>query len=91
MRVAEETRKWEQGKCLLFDDAYEHEVWYHRRHKETGRHEHDCDKVNLASTNEIGQERVVLLLDVWHPDLTLEERMAVMDMFDGAKQEGWLT
>ncbi|NRA86238.1 MAG: aspartyl/asparaginyl beta-hydroxylase domain-containing protein [Rhizobiales bacterium] len=27
MRVAEETRIWEEGKCLVFDDSFEHEVW----------------------------------------------------------------
>ena len=27
MRVADEVREWEEGRCLVFDDAYEHEVW----------------------------------------------------------------
>lgn len=27
MRVAGEIRRWEVGKALLFDDAFEHEVW----------------------------------------------------------------
>lgn len=27
LRVAEETRYWEEGKCLFFDDSFEHEVW----------------------------------------------------------------
>ena len=31
LRVANETRAWQAGKCLLFDDAFEHEVWYHKR------------------------------------------------------------
>ena len=26
MRVGSESRAWEQGKVLLFDDSYEHEV-----------------------------------------------------------------
>ncbi|XP_054707090.1 aspartyl/asparaginyl beta-hydroxylase-like [Uloborus diversus] len=28
IRVANETRKWEEGKVLLFDDSFEHEVWH---------------------------------------------------------------
>ncbi|KFM75528.1 hypothetical protein X975_22465, partial [Stegodyphus mimosarum] len=28
IRVANETRKWEEGKILLFDDSFEHEVWH---------------------------------------------------------------
>ena len=27
IRVGEETRHWEEGKCLVFDDTYEHEAW----------------------------------------------------------------
>ncbi len=29
MRVGSETRSWQYGKCLFFDDSYEHEVWNH--------------------------------------------------------------
>lgn len=27
MRVGEETRTWQEGKCFIFDDSFEHEVW----------------------------------------------------------------
>jgi beta-hydroxylase len=27
LRVGAETRAWEQGKCLIFDDTVEHEAW----------------------------------------------------------------
>ena len=27
LRVGEETRAWEEGKCLIFDDTLEHEAW----------------------------------------------------------------
>jgi beta-hydroxylase len=27
MRVADETRAWEEGKCVIFDDTVEHEAW----------------------------------------------------------------
>lgn len=47
IRVDSEIRGWEEGKCLIFDDSYMHEVWH--RGSET---------------------RVVLLWDIWHPDLT---------------------
>jgi aspartate beta-hydroxylase len=29
MRVAEEIVTWEEGKCVVFDDSFEHEVWHH--------------------------------------------------------------
>lgn len=28
IRVAEETRTWEEGKLFIFDDSFEHEVWH---------------------------------------------------------------
>jgi Aspartyl/Asparaginyl beta-hydroxylase len=54
MRVGAETRTWEEGKCLVFDDSFEHEVW-----------------------NGAEGRRAVLLLDVWHPELTALERLAL--------------
>ncbi len=27
IRVRDETRSWEEGKCLIFDDAFPHEAW----------------------------------------------------------------
>lgn len=44
-------RSWQEGKMLIFDDSFEHEVW----HNGTG-------------------VRLVLIVDIWHPDLTDDER-----------------
>ena len=41
--------------------------------------------------NEAGADRVVLLFDVWHPDLAQAERDALVGMFDDARRAGWLT
>jgi beta-hydroxylase len=27
LRVGDETRVWSEGKCLVFDDTFEHEAW----------------------------------------------------------------
>ena len=54
IRVGDEVRRWEEGKCMVFDDTFEHEVW-----------------------NRTDQERLVLLIDLWHPDLTEPERDAL--------------
>jgi aspartate beta-hydroxylase len=51
IRVGSETRHWTEGKCIAFDDTYEHEAW-----------------------NKSGKTRVVMILDVWNPALTLPER-----------------
>jgi len=52
IRVAEETRHWQQGKCLVFDDSLLHEAW-----------------------NRTDQDRVVLIVDLWHPGLSDTEVM----------------
>jgi len=52
--VANETRSWEEGKCLLFDYSYMHQAW-----------------------NRSDRHRVCLLVDVWHPGLSLAERKAL--------------
>ena len=28
MRVGNETRPWKEGKAVVFDDSFEHEVWH---------------------------------------------------------------
>ncbi|NDI46768.1 aspartyl/asparaginyl beta-hydroxylase domain-containing protein [Goekera deserti] len=55
MRVGDEWVTWEEGRCLVFDDSFEHEV----------RHEGD-------------KPRLILLIDVLHPDLTEDGRRRVL-------------
>jgi aspartyl/asparaginyl beta-hydroxylase (cupin superfamily) len=47
IRVGDETRRWRQGRCLVFDDFFEHEAWNHT-----------------------DQDRIVLIVDLWHPGLS---------------------
>jgi aspartyl/asparaginyl beta-hydroxylase (cupin superfamily) len=51
IRVAGERLTWEEGRCLVFDDSFEHEVG------------HDGDT-----------DRIVLILDMLHPDLAGRQR-----------------
>ncbi len=50
IRVGEQTRQWQEGKCLVFDDYFEHEAW-----------------------NATGEDRLVLIVDLWHPGLSRTE------------------
>ncbi|EEY70406.1 aspartyl/Asparaginyl beta-hydroxylase, putative [Phytophthora infestans T30-4] len=68
IRVGDETRQWEEGKALVLDDAFDHEVWHNGKEG----------------------DRVLLLFDVWHPDLVQGEREAITEMFKEAKEKGWL-
>jgi aspartyl/asparaginyl beta-hydroxylase (cupin superfamily) len=58
IRVDQETRRWQAGKCMVFDESFEHETW-----------------------NETQQNRLVLIVDVWHPDLTADEREMLLSLF----------
>jgi aspartate beta-hydroxylase len=50
IRVGGETRGWQKGRCLVFDDRFEHEAWNHT-----------------------GEDRIVLIVDLWHPALSPTE------------------
>jgi aspartate beta-hydroxylase len=50
IRVGEQTRRWEEGRCLVFDDYFEHEAWNHT-----------------------DEDRLVLIIDLWHPGLSATE------------------
>ncbi len=50
LRVGGTIRAWEEGRCLVFDDSFAHEVW-----------------------NDSDRRRIVLVLDLWHPDLSEDE------------------
>jgi aspartyl/asparaginyl beta-hydroxylase (cupin superfamily) len=60
-RVGGETRRWEYGKAMVFDDMTVHEAW------------NDSDRI-----------RVVLIADLWRPELSAAERSAVTALMDCA-------
>ena len=47
LTVDGDTRGWEAGRCIVFDDSLMHEVW-----------------------NPSPERRIVLIVDLWHPDLS---------------------
>jgi hypothetical protein len=59
LRVGNETRLWDEGKLLIFDDSIEHEA-----------------------QNPADQLRVILLFDVWRPELDESERRSVAALFE---------
>jgi len=65
LRVGNETRTWESGKALVFDDSVEHEA------------------VNAGP-----EERVILLFEVWRPEVPEEDREAISRIFQAIDQFG---
>ncbi len=41
-------------------------------------------------TSLCSEPRVVLLFDIWHPDIQQEERKRIISMFDYAQGQGWI-
>jgi len=64
-RVGGETRRWEEGKLLVFDDSIEHEAW-----------------------NDSAEDRIILIFDVWRPELDAAERRAVTALFEAIDSYG---
>jgi aspartyl/asparaginyl beta-hydroxylase (cupin superfamily) len=65
LRVGHETRVWEEGKMLIFDDSIEHEAW------------------NRGLTT-----RVVLLFEIWRPEVAIHEREALTRLFEAIDLHG---
>lgn len=65
MRVGHETHPWQEGKILVFDDSFEHEIW-----------------------NRSQGTRIVLIFDVWHPELT-EIEILGFQHFERQLEEIW--
>ena len=62
MQVGNEVKEWELGELLVFDDSFFHRVWHEGLSSNRG-----------AETERGGENRVVLIFDIWHPDLVREE------------------
>ena len=57
LRVDREVLPWREGKCMVFDDSFTHEVW-----------------------NDSARPRAVLVVDLWHPDLTADEILVLNEL-----------
>ncbi len=63
LRVGSETRPWQNGEALIFDDSFEHEAW-----------------------NRSNQRRVILLFEVWRPEISETERSALITIFEAINE-----
>jgi aspartyl/asparaginyl beta-hydroxylase (cupin superfamily) len=65
LRVGNETRHWEEGKLLIFDDSIVHEA-----------------------RNPTTETRIILLFDIWRPELDRAEQRAVATIFEAIDAYG---
>ncbi|CEF61137.1 Aspartyl/asparaginyl beta-hydroxylase [Strongyloides ratti] len=59
IRVGNETKGWKNGKFIIFDESFEHELSYE----------------GAAA----GNNRIVLSIDLWHPEVPLEQRKLIIE------------
>ena len=59
LRVGNETRGWNEGKLLIFDDSFEHEA-----------------------KNDSSDTRIILIFDLWRPELSDGEKTGISAIFD---------
>jgi aspartate beta-hydroxylase len=64
LRVHDQLLTWTEGRCIVFDDSFEHEVWH------TGR-----------------ESRVVLLFDVFHPELSEDDKRELLAQLQVSLEE----
>ena len=71
LRVAKERITWKEAECFVFDDSIVHSASYPAG---------DATKKKCANSLK-KQCRVVLIVDLWHPDLTMEERQTICALY----------
>jgi Aspartyl/Asparaginyl beta-hydroxylase len=94
IQVGGETRRWEVDsngtpKPLVFDDAYEHSTW-NRPPLEEGAGATSAAPT-MSEEEKESKTRLILLFDVWHPELKEEEIQGLTGLFAEAKAKGWLS
>ena len=70
IRVGIDISSWEEGRVMIFDDSFVHEVW--QEGVKDAHHE-----ITLASSG----GRAVLIFDIWHPHVTKAEKDALEYIF----------
>ena len=56
LRVGDQYLSWSNGDLFVFDDSFDHEVWFE---------------------NEMNASRMILIIDLWHPDLSEQQRQTL--------------
>lgn len=68
LRVGKHCVSWEEGEPILFDDSFLHSAIY------AGCDDNDG---NTSSIDPCSGDRIVLIVDFWHPSLSIADRTAL--------------
>jgi hypothetical protein len=67
------------GKCLVFDDSLQHSAIHPKPDQRSSSR--GGGGGGSGGGRDGGGPRVVLIVDLWHPDLTLDERTALSHVY----------
>lgn len=67
-KVGNTLLNWNVGDIIVFDDSFVHKVWHVKR---------DDGELKLDGVN----ERVILILDIWHPQVDEDNKKYLQDLF----------
>lgn len=74
LHVDDQILSWENGQCIVFDDSFLHSVT-HSSQPDLSRENDAEDSTTFTNC------RAVLIVDLWHPDLSEDEREAIDYIF----------
>ena len=73
--VANRKAEWREGECVLFDDSFVHSAEFRRGRSEGEEADAGYEAGALA------EPRVVLIVDLWHPELSEADRRAIRTLY----------
>lgn len=82
LTVARRVVRWEEGRCVLFDDSFVHSAEYREPPRDPSDDPWD-DLDDSPSKKRRDADRIVLVLDLWHPALGPGDRNAVRALYPG--------
>ena len=68
-------RRWEDNRCVLFDDSFVHSAEFRR-----GASARD-EAARGFARGALARARLVLVVDLWHPELSDADRLALRTMY----------
>jgi hypothetical protein len=74
LKAGEHCVTWEEGIPILFDDSFVHSAVYVGSNNRSGG---SGDNSSSSSNEQYGGDRIVLIVDLWHPALSESDRTAL--------------
>ena len=80
LTVGDQTVTWEPGACLVFDDSFLHCV-EHAGPPVIEDEDEGSTLLARGPRRSSASARAVLIVDLWHPDLSADERDVIDNVF----------